>query len=126
MDTHTIRSTAHTPLLVLSLAMVLAGCNSAPPATDDASLDSEAQIRLASDQTIGPESIQTSVSNGIVTLTGTVSNPAGRTIAGGDIAQIPGVKKVVNNIVVPAPPAPKQTVQPPAQQVPDAQDTSTS
>jgi osmotically-inducible protein OsmY len=105
--------------------MLLAGCKSAPPA-DDADLTSQVDIRLASDQTIGPQSIQTTVASGVVTLSGVVTNAAGRTIAGGDVAQIPGVKKVVNNIVVPAPPAPQQQAQPPAQQVPDAQDTSTS
>jgi hypothetical protein len=129
MDTHTIRSSARTPVLVLSLAVVLAGCQSTAPATDDSSLDSQVQIRLASDQTIGPESIQSTVSHGVVTLTGTVRSAASRTIAGGDVAQIPGVKKVVNNIGVPAAPAPPAP--PPASKQPDQQpeqvvDTSTS
>jgi hypothetical protein len=128
MDAHTIRTIARTPIFVLSLAIVFAGCNSKTPA-DDADLNSQVQIRLASDQTIGPESIQSSVSNGVVTLSGTVINAAGRTIAVGDVAQVPGVKKVVNNIALPAPPpppvappAPKQ----PAQAPTEVQDTSTS
>jgi hypothetical protein len=126
MNTYTICSTARTPILVLSLAMVLAGCKSTSAATDDTSLDSQVQIRIASDQAIGPESIQSSVSNGVVTLTGTVRSAESRTIAVGDVAQIPGVKKVVNNIAVPAPPPPPAQPAQPNQQPADVQDTSTS
>jgi len=99
---------------VLSFTMLLAGCKSAPPA-DDADLTSQVDIRLASDQTIGPQSIQASVSNGIVTLTGMVTNAAARTVAGADAAHVSGVKSVVNNIAVQGPPPPpKQPDQAPA------------
>lgn len=114
MEAHTIRHIARTPIFVLSLAMVLAGCKSKAPA-DDADLGTQVQIRLASDQTIGPESIETSVSNGVVTLSGKVTNAAARTIAGNDAAHVSGVKTVINNIVVQGPPAPpKQPDQEPA------------
>lgn len=114
MDAHTIRTIARTPLLVLSFAVLLAGCKSARPA-DDADLSSQVDIRLASDQTIGPQSIETSVSNGVVTLTGKVTNAAARTIAGNDAAHVSGVKSVVNNLTVQGPPPPKQPEQAPAE-----------
>ncbi len=125
MDAHTIRTIARTPFLVLSFAMAFAGCNGKSPAAD-ADLNTQVQIRLASDQTIGPQSIQTSVSNGVVTLTGIVANAAGRTIAGGDAAHVAGVKNVVNNIAVQAPPPPPAAPKQPDQQPESAVDTSTS
>ena len=125
MDAHTIRTIARNPLLVLSFALAFAGCNSKTPA-DDANLNTQVQIRLASDQTIGPQSIQTSVSNGVVTLTGIVTNAAARTIAGGDAAHISGVRNVVNNLAVQAPPPPPAAPKQPDQQPEPAVDTSTS
>jgi hypothetical protein len=122
MDAHTIRTIARTPIFVLSLTMVLVGCKSSAPA-DDADLSTQVQIRLASDQTIGPQSIETSVSNGVVTLSGTVTNAAARTIAGNDAAHISGVKNVVNKIVVQGPPAPPK---PPDQEPADVPEPLTS
>jgi hypothetical protein len=87
--------------------MMVTGCKRTP-ATDDASLNTQVQARLFSDQDLKGQSIQTSVANGIVTLNGTVSSDAARTSASGDVAQVPGVKTVVDNLVV-QPPQPGVT-----------------
>jgi BON domain len=89
--------------LALSLAMVLAGCKDKPAATDDASLNSQVQSALSGDQNLGGQSIQASVADGVVTLNGNVSSDTVRTIASQDVAQIAGIRTVVNNLVVSAP-----------------------
>ncbi|MBS1820416.1 MAG: BON domain-containing protein [Acidobacteria bacterium] len=91
-------------LSALSLALGAAGCKSSTaPATDDATLATAVHSRLAGDSALSSEQIQTSVDNGIVTLNGTVSNEAARSLAASDVAQVTGIKTVVNNLTVAAP-----------------------
>jgi len=107
MDAPKILSSARTGLVAFCLAIALAGCNGKPAATGDASLNSQVQGRLASDQNLSGQSIQASVANGVVTLNGSVSSDAARSAASADAAQVAGVKTVVNNLVVQLqPPAP--------------------
>jgi predicted component of type VI protein secretion system len=96
--------------LALVAALALSGCKSTPPAPDDASLNSAITARLASDPNLNGQSVQTSVSGGVVTVTGTVTSDTARNIAGQDIGQIAGVKTVVNNLLV----QPSQTALAPA------------
>jgi hypothetical protein len=121
-----VSKTLRTTVIGLSLASMFAGCKSTP-ATDDASLNTQVQTRLASDQNLGGQQIQASVSGGIVTLNGTVSSDTARTIASGDAAQVAGIRTVVDNLVVqgqmpvstqlttpPPPPAPGKMQKPSA------------
>ncbi len=106
MNVDRILSRARTGVISLSLAVVFAGCKSAAPAApDDATLNTQVQAKLFSDQNLIGQSIQTSVQNGIVTLNGTVTSDSARTIASGDVAQITGIKTVVNNLVVQSAPS---------------------
>jgi len=98
--------------VALSLGLVLValgGCKSqsAAPASAEtgSSLDLQVQSRLTGDPNLSGQAIQASVDDGIVTLSGNVTSDTVRTIASGDVAQIPGVKTVVNDLVVMAPPA---------------------
>lgn len=88
--------------LVVALSVV--GCKTtAAPKTDDATIAAAVQSRLSGDTALSTEQIKSSVENGIVTLDGTVSNDAARALAASDVAQVPGIKTVVNNLtVVPA------------------------
>jgi hypothetical protein len=104
MNTHKFFSGFRGAGIALSLAAALAGCKSTSPATDDASLNSKVQGRLASDQNLAGQPIQASVANGVVTLNGTVTSDAARSLASGDAAQIAGVRTVVNNLTVQPPP----------------------
>lgn len=107
-----IRSLA--AVTALSLVFSMAGCkSSSAPATDDATLATAVHSRLTSDGALSTESIQSSVENGIVTLNGTVSNEAARSLAASDVAQVAGIKTVVNNLTVAAP-APAATAAAPA------------
>ncbi len=86
------------PTLALALVITASGCNTAPP--NDASLSTAVQSRITSDRALANEPVQASVQNGIVTLNGTVSSEAARSLAANDAAQIPGVRTVVNNLTV--------------------------
>jgi hypothetical protein len=72
--------------------------------------------RLASDQNLAGQAIQASVAGGVVTLTGSVTSETARTIASGDVAQVPGIKTVVDNLVVQ--PATAVAPTPPPQPIP--------
>jgi hypothetical protein len=99
---------------ILMLAMglaVLAGCSRKPTPTD-AQITIEIQSKLYSDSAIQSRQIEVQAANGVVTLSGEVSNDTERTAAAGDAATIEGVKTVVNNLQVqqagvssPAPPS---------------------
>jgi hypothetical protein len=120
----------------LALAFSLSGCKTSAPPTDDASLSTALQSRIAGDGALSTEPIQSSVKDRIATLTGTVSNEAARSLAAADAAQVAGIKTVVNNLTVqlptpavtaaatPPPPIPTPEVAaalpppPPAQELP--------
>lgn len=89
----------------LALGLGLSGCKSTPAAApvDDTSLTTAVQSRLSGDGALTNESIQAGVEKGIVTLNGTVSNEAARSLAAADAAQVSGIKTVVNNLTVQAP-----------------------
>lgn len=103
-----------------AMALVLAGCKAKQPATDDASLSNQAQSRISSDSALAGQSIQASVNNGVATLNGTVTSEAARSLAGNDIAQVAGIRTVVNNLSVQPSATPAQTaaVEPPAMPAP--------
>jgi outer membrane biosynthesis protein TonB len=84
----------------LALTMGAAGCKSAAPKTDDATLTAAVQSKLSSDGALATEQIQSTVLDGVVTLNGTVSSEAARSLASADVAQVAGTKTVVNNLTV--------------------------
>ena len=115
------------PTLALSLVIIASGCKTTAAPPNDASLSTAVQSRITSDGALANEPIQVAVQNGIVTLNGTVSNPAARSLAANDAAQVTGVRTVVNNLTVAPqhaaltppvllpqapPPAPAQTPKP--------------
>jgi hypothetical protein len=118
MNIQEIGSTTRTLAAATALSLVLsvAGCKSSTPAapvTDDASLTTAVHSRLSGDAALSSEPIYSSVQNGIATLNGNVSSEAARSLAAADVSQVPGIKTVVNNLSVQAPPAPMAAVEPP-------------
>lgn len=101
-----------------TVLLAIAGCKSTP-AVDDATLTTQVQQRLAADTAISTEPVQVMAHTGVVTLSGTVSNAAARTLAANDAAGIAGVKQVVNDLVVSADTAPASatSITPQQQQV---------
>ena len=104
----------------LSLALAFSGCKSSTPAapTDDASLSTALQSRIAGDSALSTESIQTTVQNGVATLNGNVSSEAARSLAAADAAQVAGIRTVVNNLTVQQPAPTVAAVTPPPAPLP--------
>ena len=105
---------AITSATLLAVALSFAGCKHSPAPPSDSALASAVQNRIASDGALKAEPIQSSVQNGIATLSGTVSSEAARSLAASDAAQVAGLKTVVNNLTV-------QTAQQPAAPIPTAE-----
>jgi len=102
------------PLTLLLLAGL--GCQRQPPAPSPSAsspsssvapssqqLTSAVQAKLQSESALAGQNIQVASSNGVVTLSGSASDPASRALAGNDAGQVPGVKTVVNNLEVQPP-----------------------
>lgn len=90
------------PLAVATVLglFALAGCKHTLPPVDDATLTTNVHNAIAADSTIANQTIQDSVLNGVVTLTGNVSNDTARLVAGDDAIKVPGVKQVVNDLTI--------------------------
>ena len=98
------RSSFRTACLSAAVLFGLAGCKSSTPPVDDATLTKNLQTQLSQDGAIGGQPIQASIQNGVATLNGSVSNDAQKALAGRDAAGIPGVKEVMNNLMISTPP----------------------
>lgn len=84
---------------VLSAAatMLLVGCHKT---IDDATLTNNVKAAVAADSVIAQQPIQYAVQNGVVTLTGNVTDDTARQLAAQDVAKVEGVKEVVNSLEV--------------------------
>ena len=73
----------------------MVGCSKKPT---DAQLEADVQKQIAADTALQGQPISVAASNGVVTLTGTVSGPGSRELASNDASKVSGVKTVVNNL----------------------------
>ena len=97
--------TPRNSLLIAAVALIglslVAGCKSNQAAApNDQQLTSSIQSKIQSESALAGQNIQVSVSNGVATLSGTVSDDASRALAGNDSGSVAGVKTVVNNLSV--------------------------
>ena len=111
--------------IMLALGLI-AGCKNLQPgqqsaARNDQQVAGDIQSRIQGESALAGQNIQVSVSNGVATLNGTVSDEASRALAANDSGTVDGVRTVVNNLTVqsatqpqaPAPaPAPVETQKP--------------
>lgn len=98
--------------LLASLALLGTGCgksaesssSTAPSSVaqpvNDGQIASQVKAQLQADSALNSLPIQTNINNGIVTLSGQVSDQAARELAANDAAQVSGVRTVVNNLTV--------------------------
>jgi len=77
--------------------LVFAGCKTT---VDDPTLTTNVKAALAADSAIAQQPITTTVVNGVVTLTGNVSDDTASNVAANDAARVHGVKLVVNELTV--------------------------
>jgi len=90
----------------LALAIILnlgVGCARKP---DDVKISGDIQSKFSQDSGLSSKQLNVQSANGVVTLSGTVDNQAQRDAASRQAASVPGVKEVVNNLVVGSAPAP--------------------
>jgi len=67
---------------------------------DDAKISGDIQSKFSQDSGLSTKQLSVQSANGVVTLSGTVDNDAQRDAASRQAASVPGVKEVVNNLVV--------------------------
>ena len=96
--------------LALSFALLAVGCTHKSN-RPDAQVAVDVQNKIYSDANV-PNKISVSTSNGVVTLSGSVSTDAARNAAASDAAQVEGVLTVVNNLQVTPVSVADQSVQP--------------
>src|SRR5262249_49623636 len=86
-------------------ALFAAGCaRLGVGSRSDQQIASDVQNKINSDTAFPDKGLNVNASNGVVTLSGTVSSDAARNAAANDAAAVEGVKTVGNNLQV-APPA---------------------
>ena len=96
-------------LIALIAALAIAvGCTKAP---NDAQISSDIQSKFNSDSGLQGKQLNVQAANGAVTLSGNVDNDAEREAAARYASSEPGVKQVVNNLQVGAPPPAADTAQ---------------
>jgi BON domain len=102
-------------IMLVAIMTVGVGCTKAP---NDAQLTSDIQTRLASDSGLQGKQLGVKAEGGTVTLTGTVDNDAQRDAAARYASAEPGVKQIINNLQVAAPPAAEtaEATPPPAEE----------
>lgn len=81
---------------LLAVSMVC-GCNHA---VSDAQLTTNVQSAIANDPSIHNQPVQVAVQNGVVTLSGNVSDETASSVAAQDAAKVKGVREVVNSTTV--------------------------
>jgi hypothetical protein len=99
-------------LVLLTIMAVTVGCSKAPT---DAQIATDIQNKLNTDSGLQGKQLIVQVDKGSVTLSGEVDNNAQRDAAARYASGEPGVKQIVNNLEVAAPP-PMQAQAPPPQQ----------
>lgn len=84
-------------LCTVTLAFVWAGtgCNHQP---GDPQIAQQVQSQISGDSALQGQPITVGVSNGVVTLSGSVSGQGSRELAANDAAHVAGVKTVINNL----------------------------
>lgn len=108
-------------------AGLLTGCKSLVPAPrTDQQIASDVQAKLHGESALSSQDIQVSAANGVVTLSGNVTDAASRALAGNDSGAVSGVKTVVNNLTVQPSSAGQQVAMQAASEAPQPMQATTA
>lgn len=86
--------------LCTALGFAVSGCHKAPATVDDATLTQNVQAAIKGDPAIAQQPVQVAVQQGVVTLSGNVTDETASSVAAEHAARVPGVKEVVNDLAV--------------------------
>jgi hypothetical protein len=113
LDRGEVMTTKRVSIVLIAIVLVLAagGCSRG---RTDAQIIGEVVTRINSDPKISEKHISVLSSNGVVTLSGSAATDEERAQAANDAAQVEGVKTVVNNLLIAAPPSLQASDLPPA------------
>src|SRR5689334_11071535 len=98
--------TANRWLLAATALLLVISAVACSRGRSDAQLVSDVINKINADSHVTNKQISVAADNGIVTLTGSAASDAERVAAANDAAHVEGVKTVVNNLLLPAAPAP--------------------
>jgi hypothetical protein len=94
----TLRGASAMVSLAVSVVLITAlGCTKT---VDDATLTTNVKAALSGDAAISQQPVQVAVQQGVVTLSGNVSDDTASSVAAQDAARVTGVKQVVNSLTV--------------------------
>jgi hypothetical protein len=98
-NTMRFKTTSRLAAAVFAATTLLAftGCKKT---VDDGTLTTNVKAALSADQVIAHQPVQVAVQNGVVTLTGNVTDETASMVAAQDSSQVTGVKEVVNSLTV--------------------------
>jgi hypothetical protein len=85
---------------IFVLAIILGLTVGCAKKADDAKISSDIQTKFSQDSGLSTKQLSVQSANGVVTLSGNVDNDAQREAASRQAASTPGVKEVVNNLLV--------------------------
>ncbi|HVG26253.1 MAG TPA: BON domain-containing protein [Acidobacteriaceae bacterium] len=84
-------------MALLAATLTVSGCKKT---VDDPTLAQNVQTALKNDASIAKQPVQVAVNQGVVTLSGNVTDDTASSVAAQDAARVEGVKEVVNSITV--------------------------
>ncbi|HEX9120413.1 MAG TPA: BON domain-containing protein [Terriglobales bacterium] len=106
-------TTKHVSIVLIAAVLALAVAVGCSRGRSDAQVIGEVVTRINSDPKISEKHISVMSSNGVVTLSGSAASEEERVQAANDAAQVEGVKTVVNNLLLAAPPSLQASALPP-------------
>jgi hyperosmotically inducible protein len=95
-----VKSKAAGIAVMLTLLAALVGCNRGP---NDETLAQQVKAKISADPALATQTVNVSVKDGVVTLTGNVNSEANKVKAGDVAKSVHGVKSVTDSLVVRTP-----------------------
>lgn len=86
------------PFALAAVVLMFSGCSKKPT---DKQIAAQLQKKLTADAALQGQNISVEVDHGTVTLSGSVSGQGSKELASNDVAQVEGIRTIVNNLATP-------------------------